>query len=119
MLVNYFGAMPTKILQNGQAGMQTAEQGVANAAQQIAREPVARQEYQQAIENTGANPSATNQPATEMTGIQLSDTARELVNLKMNEDAFKANARSIEAAQAMFDSLLSMGREPEQAGGEA
>lgn len=111
MLVNYFGPRPVSTtsqsdaMSNGQAGMAAAERQVAQASSEIAREPV----YQQEREAFLANAQANRGVATEQTGLQVSDVTRQLINLNEGEMAFKANARSIEAAQTMFDSLLAIG----------
>ncbi|RUO30677.1 hypothetical protein CWE12_05380 [Aliidiomarina sedimenti] len=118
MLVNYIGAMPTQVLQNGQTGMQSAEQQVAGASNEIARQPLYQQEQREVREQAQAGSQANaEKTSTEQTGLQLSpqrsSMMRELINLSEGEMAFKANARSIEAAQTMFDSLLAAGRDPD------
>ncbi|RUO33949.1 hypothetical protein [Aliidiomarina soli] len=118
MLVNYIGAMPTQVLQNGQTGMQSAEQQVAGASNEIARQPLYQQEQREVREQAQAGSQANaEKTSTEQTGLQLSpqrsSMMRELINLSEGEMAFKANARSIEAAQTMFDSLLAVGRDPD------
>lgn len=123
MLVNYIGAMPTQVLQNGQTGMQSAEQQVAGASNEIARQPLYQQEQREVREQAQAGTQSRTEETnaektnTEQTGLQLSpqrsSMMRELINLSEGETAFKANARSIEAAQTMFDSLLAIGRDPD------
>lgn len=112
MLVNYFGPRPTTIpgqsdaMSNGQAGMAAGERQVAQASQTLAQLPATTN---RASEANSAQPSANN-VATDSTGLQINDATRALIDLKEGELVFKANARSIEAAQSMFDSLLAIGR---------
>lgn len=107
MLVNYFGPRPNTIpsqsdaMSNGQAGMAAGERQVAQASQTLAQLP--------ATSNRVTAADATR-VATDSTGLQVGDATRALIDLKEGELVFKANARSIEAAQSMFDSLLAIGR---------
>ncbi|RAJ99172.1 hypothetical protein [Aliidiomarina maris] len=109
MLVNYFGPRPANLLNqssdalsNGRAGMAVGEQQVNQASREIAREPLYQQQREQVLE--------AGRPATDETGLQIDfnrqPLTRQLINLTEGEMVFKANARSIEAAQSMFDSLL-------------
>ena len=103
MVVNYFGAKPPQ--QTALQGMQQAQQQVDDASRAIAREPVLRQQQanmqqpgeQAAAVNYGDKVSLSNSPLTE-----------QLINLSEGELVFKANARSMESAQSMLDSLLAI-----------
>lgn len=114
MLVNYFGPRPTTASPgafiSGQTGMQAAQEQVNGASNEIARQTLYQQDHAQ-LRSSDPGAVSANQPATEATGVQVSSITRELINLHEGELVFKANARSIEAATSMFDSLLAIGRE--------
>ena len=114
MMVNYFGPRPTALssdaLTNGQTGMQAGQDQVNRASNEIARQPLYQHQNAEFRDSELVSTPA-NQPATDASGLQVSNVTRELINLSEGELVFKANARSIEAAASMFDSLLAIGRE--------
>ena len=114
MLVNYFGPRPTALssdaFTNGQAGMQAGQDQVNRASNEIARQPLYQQQNTEFRDN-GRVSTPVNQTATDASGLQVSNVTRELINLSEGELVFKANARSMEAAASMFDTLLAIGRE--------
>lgn len=111
MLVNYFGPRPAAqsadAFTNGQSGMQSGQAQVAQASAEIARQPLYQQQQAQPVgETTGGETRGTDS-----TGVRVSSMTRELINLHEGELVFKANARSIETAQTMFQSLINIGRD--------
>lgn len=116
MLVNYFGprpmAAPTETLHNGLKGIQAGQAQVDQASSNIARRTVPEHHPL----NTADSLQQTTPPAkaTDATGVSMTAMTRELINLHQGELIFKANARSIEAAQHTFDSLLGVTQEHPQ-----
>lgn len=95
MQVNYFG--PNSAVGNATLGMQRGQAQVTEASTGIA---------QQALRDS-ANGAGSARP-TEETGLSPDSLTRELINLNEGEAVFSANARSMEAAQSMLDSLLAI-----------
>lgn len=109
MEINYIG--PGSVMNNGLTGMQRGSDQVNEASSEIAREPVRRQEREQVLEAQQAVQRQDDRVAvraTEETGISPDAITRELINLNEGEMVFRANARSIEAAQSTFDSLMTI-----------
>ncbi|MGX5915349.1 hypothetical protein ACR0ST_11520 [Aliidiomarina sp. Khilg15.8] len=97
MQVNYFG--PNSAVGNATLGMQRGQAQVTDASVEIAQQPL--RDQTRGTEETGLSPDALT---------------RELINLNEGEMVFSANARSMEAAQSMFDSLLAIRPQNEEIG---
>lgn len=95
MQVNYFG--PNSAVGNATLGMQRGQAQVTEASAGIAQQPLRDQ--------VDAEVAAR---ATEESGLSPDPLTRELINLNEGEAVFSANARSMEAAQSMLDSLLAI-----------
>ncbi len=86
-------------IQSGLAGYNRAEQGVAEAAQNINRLNTERDNTVDALENNAQENRALNTPAP----VSLE---AEAVNLIVNEHLAKANIKTIQTADEMLGTLV-------------